>query len=164
MRHTPAKLAFAIVAGISLVQAGATASKALPEVLEVRLHVVTESGCAILLIDTKNLRAEPVYLTPEEPLAQLRHDSGEIAEIFPFSPILDRPPFRLGEHIKLTSGQSQRIEVDLNRNYSLKQGWYTVRLGGDYWDPIRNIRFPGKDAVTRFHYGANCRAGDGALR
>ena len=164
MRLIPVKLAFALVSGTALVQAGATDSKVLPEVLEVRLHVVTENGCAILLIDTKNLRAEPVYLTQEEPLAQLRHDSGELAEVFPPSPIVDRPPFRLDEHIKLTSGQSQRIAVDLNRHFGLKEGLYTVRLGGDYWVPIRNIRFPGKDAVTRFHYGANCRAGDGALR
>ena len=161
MAHLPAIAVFVLasVAGTASGQGAAAKGGASSDVLATKLHVVTEYGCAVLLIDVRNVWTEPAYLTPEEPLVQLRHESGETPPYFPATPIVDRPPYRLDEHVRLEPGQRNRIAIDLNRFYGLKKGWYAVRLGGGYWDPVRNLRIPGKDAVTRFYYGARCRPG-----
>jgi len=145
------------VAGAASAQAQIAESRAASEVLATKLYVVTEYGCAVLLIDFRNVQAEPAYLPPEEPIVQLRHESGEHAPYFPSTPIIDRPPYRLDEHVRIEPGQRYRIAIDLNRLYGMKKGWYAVRLDGGYWDPVRNLRIPGKQAVTSFYYGANCR-------
>lgn len=147
------------VAGAASTQDTVAEGRAASEVLATKLHVVTEYGCAVLLVDFQNVRAEPAYLPPEEPTVQLRHESGEHAPYFPSMPIVDRPPYRLDEHVRIEPGQRYRIAIDLNRFYGMKKGWYAVRLDGGYWDPIRNLRIPGKQAVTRFYYGATCRPG-----
>lgn len=146
------------IAALVLGAASATAgAPAVEEVLATKLQVVTEYGCAVLLIDVRNERTEPAYLPPEEPFVRLRHESGEYAPYFPESPIIDRPPYRLDEHVRIEPGQRHRTAIDLNRFYGLKKGWYAIRLVGGYWDPIRSLRVPGRDAMTRFYYGGHCR-------